>query len=78
MARYEEALDSRQRRLNELIDEKISGELSAEEEIELAELRADLERPFGTTLMDLDTAQEAVVQREEGLLTELRTIAEQS
>lgn len=45
LGRYHAALSGRQQRLQELIDRQLAGSLSPAEAEELAELRADVERP---------------------------------
>lgn len=74
MQRYEAALTERQRRLKELVDRKLAGELSAEEEVDLAELRAAVARPFGPTVSTREAQWEDDLRQQRELLDRLEAI----
>lgn len=70
MKRYEAALTKRQKRLNELIDRKLSGKINKSEEIELQKLRQEIERPFAEEIFSSESTH-AKVEADE-----LRTLEE--
>ncbi len=57
MKRYEAALTKRQKRLNELIDRKLSGKINKSEDIELQKLRQEIERPFAEEIFTAESAR---------------------
>jgi hypothetical protein len=75
MQRYEVALTEQQRRLKELIDRKLAGELSAEEGTELQQLRAAIERPFATAELEHERLWDEELQQQRELLEQLEQIA---
>ncbi len=77
MQQYEAALTKQQRRLKELIDRKLAGELSKEEEVELQQLRAAIERPFAPAEIEQDRRWDEELQRQEEQLERLEKIAQE-
>ena len=77
MQQYEAALTEQQRRLKELIDRKLSGELSEEEEAELQQLRAAIERPFAPAEIEHEHRWDEELQRQEEQLERLEKIAQE-
>jgi CheY-like chemotaxis protein len=75
MQQYEAALTDQQRQLKELIDRKLAGELSEEEEAELQQLRAAIERPFGPAEIEQERQWNEELQRQEEQLERLEKIA---
>ena len=68
MQRYEEAMTDRQKRLNDLIDRKLAGDLTKAEERELQELRKDIERPYVPELLRAKGKREKAEEDEMKLL----------
>lgn len=60
MKRYEAALTKRQKRLNELVDRKLSGKINKREETELQKLRQEIERPFAGEIFSSESARAKV------------------
>ena len=75
MERYEDALTVNQTRLRELVDRKISDELTEDEEQELASLRADIERPIDLVLSEQADRWASHLQEHRELFNELDRIA---
>lgn len=73
---YEAALSKQQVRLKELIDRKLSGELTTEEETELQKIRADFERPLAQKLAQQESTWEAEKITREEFLKELQQITQ--
>lgn len=71
---YEAALSEKQTRLKELIDRKLSGELTAAEEAELQKIRADFERPFAQELTQQESLWEDEKSSREEFLQQLQQI----
>lgn len=74
MQRYEAALTERQRRLKELVDRKLAGELSAEEEADLEQLRAVVARPFGPAVSAQERQWEDELKQQRELLDRLEAV----
>jgi FixJ family two-component response regulator len=74
MQRYTVALTERQRRHQQLIDRKLAGELSAEEEAELEQLRGTIARPFGPAVSAQERKWEDELRQQRELLDRLETI----
>lgn len=70
---YERAMTEHQRRLSELIAQKLSKGLSSSEEVELQKLRQEIERPFGFELSDALDKRQSSKEEEDQLL---RRVAE--
>jgi hypothetical protein len=77
MQQYEAALMKQQRRLKELIDRKLVGELSEEEETELQHLRTAIERPFAPAEIEHERRLDEELQRQEEQLERLEKIAQE-
>ena len=75
MQQYEAALTKQQRRLKELIDRKLAGELSEEEEAELQRLRAAIERPFAPAEIEHERRWDEELRQQRELLEQLEQIA---
>jgi len=71
MKRYEAALTKRQKRLNELIDRKLSGKISTSEETELQKLRQEIERPFAGEIFTTESAQTKIAADELKVLEQI-------
>lgn len=85
MQQYEVALTEQQRRLKNLIDRKLTDGLNNEEEEELKQLRAKIERPSGPAIIDEENKwiererkQEEDLRRQEELLERLEKIAQKN
>lgn len=77
MQQYEAALTEQQRRLKELIDRKLAGELSEQGETELQQLRAAIERPFAPAEIEQERQWDEELQRQEEQLERLEKIAQE-
>jgi CheY-like chemotaxis protein len=77
MQQYEAALTEQQRRLKELIDRKLVGELSEEEETELQHLRTAIERSFAPAGIEHERQWDEELQRQEEQLERLEKIAQE-
>jgi FixJ family two-component response regulator len=75
MQQYEAALMEQQRRLKELIDRKLADELSEEEEAELQQLRATIERPFALAEIEQGRQWHEELRQQKELLEQLEQIA---
>jgi FixJ family two-component response regulator len=75
MQQYEAALMEQQRRLKELIDRKLAGELSVKEGAELQQLRAAIERPFATAELEHERLWHEDLQQQRELLERLEQVA---
>ena len=75
MQQYEAALMKQQRRLKELIDRKLAGELNEEEETELRQLRAAIERPFAPGEIEHERRWDEELRQQKELLEQLEQIA---
>ena len=73
---YEAALSKKQIRVQELIDRKLSGELTATEETELQKIRADFERPLAQQLAQQESAWEAEETSRKEFLHQLKQITQ--
>ena len=85
MQQYEAALTEQQRRLKNLIDRKLTDGLNNEEEEELKQLRAKIERPSGPAIIDEENKwiererkQEEDLRRQEELLERLEKIVQKN
>ncbi|MBE2222337.1 MAG: hypothetical protein IAF02_12390 [Anaerolineae bacterium] len=76
IGRYEAALSKKQIRLKELIDLKLSDELSSSEETELQQLRSDFERPFAQQLAQQESSWESDQTSREEFLQQLQQITQ--
>ena len=78
MQRYDDALTEQQKRLKDLIDRKLAQELTEQEQRELEQLRADIERPLGPTMIDAQSKWERELGRQEKLLREIEKLLPQN
>lgn len=76
MQQYEAALSDQQRRFKELIDCKLAGELSEEEEVELQQLRAAIERPFASAEIEHERRWGEELRQQKELLNKLEQITQ--
>lgn len=74
--RYAEALTARQQRLKTLIDRQFEGSLSEEQAQELAELRADIERPAEVRLAKYAELHDIDRAEKKHLVEQLEALAE--
>lgn len=74
--RYAEALSARQQRLQTLLDRQFEGSLTADEAHELAELRAEVERPTEVRLAKQAELQDVDRAEKRHLVEQLETLAE--
>ena len=61
-----------------MIDRKLAQELTEQEQRELEQLRADIERPLGPTMIDAQSKWERELGRQEELLREIEKLLPQN
>lgn len=76
MERYDKALTAQQSRFKELIDRKLTTDLTPEEEEELLQLRAALERPYALAEFDREAEWDTWLELEGEQLKRLEDIAQ--